>query len=120
MFYVDGVDKGIRHTNLAPGDLFFDDRGDHTVVRPLSNQEKWNIMGLSPRKAEVLTEQGKECELGQLADNSIPSRMIDIVAAEAASRVAKFKGMLKARSEGGFVLMPPVVGLCSPNLHATF
>ena len=77
-------------------------------------------MGLSPRKAEVLTEQGKGCELGQLAGNSIPSRMVDIVAAEAASRVAKFKWMLKARSEGGFVLMPLDAGLHSPDLHGTF
>ena len=117
---VDGVAKAIRHTNFAPGDLFLDDRDGQGIVRPLSDQEKWKIMGLAQNKAEILKRLGMEKELGQLAGNSIPSRMADAVAAEAASRVAQYKRLIRARERGNFVLMSPAAGLYSSELHATF
>ena len=112
--------KAIRHTTFAPGDLFLDDRGEKSIVRPLSSVEKWNIMGLAQSKADVLANLGMESELGQLAGNSIPSSMANVVAAEAASRVAQYKRLIKARERGGFVLMSPVAGLHDTELYATF
>ena len=120
VFSIDGVAKAIRHTNFAPGDLFLDDRGPHAVVRPLSDLEKWQVMGLSDEKAQVLEGLGLSSELGQLAGNSITSKMADAVAAESASRISKFKQIVQARQRGRYILMQPVVGLQCAKLAATF
>ena len=120
VFDIDGVAEAVRHTNFAPDDLFLDDRGERPLVRQLSDQERWNIMSSSVQKAKVLKESGMEGELGQLDRNSIPRRMADLVADEAASRVARYKLMVEARSSSGFILMSPSAGLHSPKLCATF
>ena len=120
VFSIDGVAKAVRHTNFAPGDLFLDDRGPLAVVRPLSDLEKWQVMGLSDEKAQVLGELGHSSELGQLAGNSITSKMADAVAAESASRISKFKQIVKEKQRGRYVLMQPAVGLQCAKLAATF
>ena len=117
---IDGVAKAIRHTSFAPGDLFLDDRRECALVRPLSNREKWEIMGLSGHKAQLLEDRGLSGELGQLAGNSVPHRMATAVAAEASSRIAKFNRLKEARGNASYVSMQPLAGLQLRQLAATF
>ena len=119
VYTIDGAAKAIRHTNFAPGDLYLDDRTGE-IVRPLSGKEKWRLTGLSDAKRSVLQAGGLESELGQLAGNSIPCNMTRAVAEDEAQRIARYKNLLSRREAGTFTPMPPVAGLYTKTLCATF
>ena len=116
---IDGIAKAIRHTNFAPGDLYLNDRLG-VIVRPLSGSEKWRLTGLSDGKKGVLQAGGLGAELGQLAGSSIPCNMTRVVAEDESERIARYKTLLLRRKAGSFTLMPPVAGLHTKDLCATF
>ena len=95
-----GIAKAVRHTNFAPGDLYFDPRVSG-CVRQLSGIEKWDLMSLSESKAAFLSSQGLDSQLGPLAGYSILARMTEAVAEDVAIRVANYDQLLKQRGLGG-------------------
>ena len=77
-------------------------------------------MGLSEDKAAHLIAEGYGCQLGQLAGNSIPVRMTELVARDEAQRISRYKQLLAKRRQGMFCLMQPLAGLCDCKFSATF
>ena len=90
------------------------------MVRPLSPQEKWRVMGLSALKASKLEELGLSDEKSQLAGNSICANMSSAVAEVVGKRIALHQKLKAAEAESSFVTMVPRVGLHSAALSATF
>ena len=120
VYSIRGVARAIRHTAFAPGDLYWDNRDGESMVRPLSPQEKWRVMGLSVFKANKLKELGLSDEKSQLAGNSICANMSNAVAEVVGKRMASYQKLKAARIESSFVNMVPKVGLHSASLSATF
>ena len=120
VYSIHGVARAIRHTAFAPGDLYLDDRDGKAMVRPLSPQEKWRVMGLSVLKANKLQELGLSDEKSQLAGNSICANMSNAVAEVVGKRMASYQKLKAAKVESSFVNMVPKVGLYSASLSATF
>ena len=119
IYSIHGVARAIRHTAFAPGDLYLDDRCGEDLVRPLSAEEKWRVMELSPSKEALLGELGLSEERGQLAGNSITGRMTAVVAEVVGEKVADYQRMEAAISSRGFLLCPPSFELKSKQWSAT-
>ena len=117
---IHGVARAIRHTAFAPGDLYLDDRSCHSIVRPLSGEEKWRVMELSQKKASKLNDLGLCEEKSPLAGNSITGRMAATVAEAVGQRIAVFQRRRAAFSEGKHVLMEPSVSIKLAQLSAVF
>ena len=81
------------------------------MIRPLSDEEKWRVMGLNEQKATCLDQLKLSEEKGRLAGNSIPGTMITVVTDIAAHRVARYQHMKEAISSSAPLLAQPTFEL---------
>ena len=81
------------------------------MIRPLSDEEKWRVMGLDKQKAACLDQLKLSREKGRLAGNSITGTMTTVVTNIAAHRVARYQHMKEAVSSSTPLLAQPTFEL---------